>query len=122
MGLSQEQWDKLCALEHGVEIKEVDHGLYLGTCWTLYVNGTEVWVDGRSEPEDICLSRDLADFVYAIRRLAETRLPPNAVIMTPTEFNDMVEDYDEKLRELRERAERAEAAAALLRADIDFGA
>jgi hypothetical protein len=48
----------------------------------------------------------------------DEKLPASAVVMTPTEWNDLVEDYDEKLAALRERAEAAEEA--LKRASSPF--
>lgn len=76
MGLSKEQWEELCKPFHGVEIRKVRQGPD-DPFWdyVLFVDGQEVWTDdmGRHEKEDMCLSRDLADFIHAIRTLAAER-------------------------------------------------
>jgi hypothetical protein len=122
MGFSSETWEEFCALNHGVEIKKVETA-HDGAVHALFVDGVEVYRDGlysSHEPEDMCLSRDLAVFVQAVRDLAvqrdALRFPNGAVVMTPTEYNDMLDDFDEKLCALRERAEAAEAKIVVLEA------
>jgi len=59
--------------DYGVEIRDIDHGGRIGERNTLYVDGDEIWIDWCSEPEDICLHRDLSVFVYTLRALAKDR-------------------------------------------------
>lgn len=68
MGLSTEDYAKLCALAHGVEIREDRED---GD--TLFVDGVEVWRDHCSQPEDVLMSRDLSEIVVALRKLAMDR-------------------------------------------------
>lgn len=58
-------------LLHGVEIRQEPKGEFLVE--VLFVDGKEVWCDWTSEPEDCVLSRDLASFVTALRKIAEER-------------------------------------------------
>jgi len=86
MGLSTEEFAVLSAPANGVEIvTDPEHD-----CWVLKVDGVEIWADGSSEPEDICLSRDLAAFVYVIRRLAKERDEARAAL-SQVHPNEIVE-------------------------------
>jgi hypothetical protein len=67
--MTNEQWLALCKEAHGVKIaQDRENGVNV-----LMVDGLEVWRDWSSEPEDMVMSRDLADMVITIRRLAQER-------------------------------------------------
>ena len=69
--MTSDEYETLAAPANGVEILKGDAAEPGGD--TLVIDGAEVWRDHRSEPEDAILSRDLADVVRAVRRLAAER-------------------------------------------------
>jgi hypothetical protein len=75
--MTSEQWLALCKEAHGVKIaQDRENGVNV-----LMVDGLEVWRDWSSEPEDMVMSRDLADMVITIRRLAQERDEARAAVV-----------------------------------------
>jgi len=62
MGMSVEEYEKWKSAHPRVVVTENPNG----GC-VLTVDGDEVWRDYTSEPEDMCLTRDLSVFVYTLR-------------------------------------------------------
>jgi hypothetical protein len=84
--------------DYGVEIRDVDHGGRTGERNTLYVDGDEVWIDWCSEPEDICLHRDLSVFVYTLRALAKDRHDARVELGAAEQARDALREENARLR------------------------
>lgn len=116
LGMTQDEWKEFIRPKDGVEIIELDDGNLL------VVDGVNVWEDGSSEPEDICLSRDLQDFVRTIKKLAAERTALRSEVDSLNGINCLenssFENENKKLKEeillLRLRIKRLRDGIAIL--------